>query len=92
LSFTFANYHPNISVNDFTQMAVASSDSWLDDFLKQYGNKQPVQIQKQVRRTEEATQPGVPAPATPPAAAPPTPGVPKQTSLKISDLLEKFLG
>lgn len=100
LSFTFADFKPTVALNQFSQIAIASSDSYLPDFMGQYGNKQPAQIEKQVRRTEEATQPGVPPPTTPPTdpaapttpAVPPTPGVPKQTSLKISDLLESFLG
>lgn len=105
-SFTFAHFKPTCSISDFSQMAIASSDSWLDDFLKQYGNKQPVQIKQNVRRTEEATQPGVPAQAPPPAAtseapaapaAPTTtPEIPKKTSLngglKLADVLEEFLG
>ena len=97
--FAFSSYKPTAAFTDFSTMALALSDSWLDDFLKQYGNKQPAQIEQNVRRTEEATQPGVPAPAqAPPAPTVPAeiPGTPKTTStlggLKLADVLEEFLG
>ena len=86
-TFTFSQFHPTVAASDFSQMSIAMSDSWLDDFLKQYGNKQPVEIKQNVHRTEEATQP-VPEPTT-------TPEIPKRTSLqgglKLSDLLDEFL-
>lgn len=92
LSFAFAHYKPNVAASSFTQMAIASSTSWLDQFLTQYGNKQPAQITQAVHRNEEATEPGVPTPTAPPSpAAPPSPGLPKQTSLKLADLLDNFL-
>lgn len=95
-SFTFSHFKPTVAISSFSQMAIASSDSWLEDFLKQYGNKQPVEIKQNVRRTEEATQPGVPAPPEAPPAPTTTPEIPKQTSLtgglKLADVLEEFLG
>ena len=107
-SFRWVQFHPSIFLNKFTELAIAESNSWLDDFLKQYGTKQPMQINKKVTRTEEATQPDVPvtpeatpppvAPeaAAPPAATPPVATHPARTSsLKtpnIRELLEKFLG
>jgi hypothetical protein len=98
--FTFSHYKPAVSISDFSEMALSNSSAWVEDFLKQYGNKQPAQIQQNVRRTEEATEPGTPTPAAPatvptaPAAT--TPEIPKQTSqtggLKLADVLEDFLG
>jgi hypothetical protein len=94
--FLSANWRPTVALSQFSQLALASSDSWLDDFFRQYGNKEPAEIKQNVRRSEEATQPGVPAPApVPPAPAPeptetaapapppatPPPAIPKQTSL-----------
>lgn len=99
-TFAYSHFKPNLALTEFTTMAIAQSDAWLDEFLKQYGNKQPVEIKQNVRRTEEATQPGVPAAAEPPAAPTPpavvTPEIPKQTALigglKLADFLEEFLG
>jgi hypothetical protein len=91
MSFAFAHYKPRVTLNYFTSLAVASSDAWLDDFLRKEGSGKPAQVTQNVRRTEEATQPGAPAaPPAPPAAAPaPTQGVPKQTSLQ--SVLDAFL-
>lgn len=101
-SFTFSHYKPVLALTEFTTVALAQGDSWLPDFLKQYGNKQPVEIKQNVRRTEEATEPNTPvAPASaaapaPAPAAPAAPAIPKQTSqldgLKLADVLEEFLG
>jgi hypothetical protein len=92
-NFGYANYRATVALNQFTQLAIASSDSWLEDFLSQYGNKQPVEIKQNIRRTEEATQPDIPVSSAPPVVAPP---VPKQTSLyggtRLSELLDHFLG
>ena len=96
LSFAFAHYHPRVTLNYFTKIALASSDAWLDEFLRKEGSNKPAQITQNVRRDEEATQPNVPAaPTTPPAAPQPTgrEGVaqmPKQTSLDLS-FLDTFL-
>ncbi len=86
LSFLFGHYKPTVNLNYFSKLAVASSKSWLDDFLRKEGtNRQPAQITPAVHRTEEATQPGVPPP----------PQTPKQTSLlgglRLSDVLDEFL-
>ena len=43
-TFINSDFKPVLSVSEFSQMAIASSDAWLDRFLKQYGNKQPVEI------------------------------------------------
>jgi len=105
--FFSANYRPVVTMHSFSHMALASSDSWIDDYLEKTGGKgvQPTQIKKKVQRTEEATQPGVPTPAEPqvpveaPPAAPAAPtapaATPKQTSLNnaaVSRLVEDFLG
>ena len=100
-SFISSHFKPTLAVSEFSQMSIASSDSWLPDFLKQYGNKTPAQIKQNVRRTEEATQPGIPAVSTTPAApAAPvpavTPEIPAQASLtgglKLAEAIEEFLG
>lgn len=95
LSFTFASFKPTVALSSLSQIALASSDSWLDDYLRQFGNKEPAKVENKVRRTEEATQPGAPAPAEkPPQPAAPLP-VAKRTSLvgglKLADLLDEFL-
>lgn len=102
LSFIFSSFKPTLAVSEFTTMALAQSDAWLDDFLKQYGNKQPAVVKENVRRDEEATQPNVPASAetpapaaVPPATPPAIPGTPKKTSqiggLKLAEVIEEFL-
>jgi hypothetical protein len=91
LSFTFAHYKPTVNLNAFSVLGLASSESWVDDFLMKEGNKQPAQITPNVHRTQEATQPGAPAaPAQhPQQPQQPQPGMPKQTSL--SAFLDDFL-
>ena len=90
-TFTFSHFKPTVSTSDFSQMAIAVTVSWLDDFLKQYGNKQPAVVKQNVHRTEEATQPGIPAPAPPPVT--PTPKTTSLTGgLKFADFIENFLG
>jgi len=92
LSFAFAHYKPRVTLNYFTKIALASSDAWLDDFLRKEGSGQAAQVSQNVRRTEEATQPGVPpAPEqpTPQQAQPPAQPMPKQTSL--ASFLDEFL-
>lgn len=84
MSFAFAHYRPKVVLNYFSKLAVASSDAWLDDFLRKEGSGKPATVTQNVRRTEEATQPGVP-----PAPTPATPQMPKQTSL--TSLLDEFL-
>jgi hypothetical protein len=102
MSFAFANFKPTVTLGDFSKLAIASSDSWIDDFLKQYGTGQAAKITPAVHRTQEATQPQAPALQTPPpavqgqpAAAPAAPGVPKQTSKldgrRLSAFLDDFL-
>ena len=100
-AFGFSKYKPSIALEEFTSLALASTSSWLDDFLRQYGNKQPAEIQQNVHRDEEATAPGVPAPESVPPVpsappATPAPAKPKQTALlggvKLTDVLDNFLG
>ena len=97
LSFAFSHYHPRVALNYFQKLALASSDAWLDEFLRKEGSNKPAQITQNVRRDEEATQPNVPAaPTTPAAPAAPATGregvaqMPKQTSLDLS-FLDTFL-
>jgi len=99
-----ANYRPTVTLHSFSHLALASSDSWIDDYLGKIGGKAaPTEIAKKVQRTEDATrpQPVVEEPQTPvqappaaqPAPAPAAPaGTPKQTSLNIASLVEDFLG
>jgi hypothetical protein len=92
MSFTFANYKPTVTLNSFSKLAIASSDSWVDDFLRKEGTGQAATVTPNVHRTQEATQPQAPAqPAPPPQAQP----VPKQTSQlngrRLSAFLDDFL-
>lgn len=77
LSFVFGHYKPKIVLPYLSRVAIASSGSWLDDFLRKYGTGQAAAVTPAVHRTEEATQPGVP-----PAPAPKT---------TLSSLLDNFL-
>jgi hypothetical protein len=93
--FFSASYRPTVTMHSFSHVALASSDSWVDDFLEKVGGKgvAPTEIKKKVKRTEDATQPGTPTPAEPqvpveqppaqaPAAPPAAPAAtPKRTSL-----------
>jgi hypothetical protein len=92
MSFTFSHYKPQVTLSYFSKLAVASSDAWLDDFLRKEGTNKPATVTQNVRRTEEATQPG--APAAPAAqgqpAAAPQGQMPKQTSLD-QKFLDEFL-
>jgi hypothetical protein len=81
MGFAFSHYKPTVNLGYFSKLALASSDAWLDDFLKKEGSGKPAQVAQNVRRTEEATQPGVP-PAPQPA---------RTSALKLSDLIDKFL-
>jgi hypothetical protein len=78
MSFAFAHYRPKATFSYFSKLALANSSAWLDDFLRKEGSGKPATVTQNVRRTEEATQPGVP-PAPQPAA--PQGRMPKQTSL-----------
>lgn len=88
LSFTFGHYKPRVALSYFSKLAIASSDSWLDDFLRKQGSGQAAVVTPAVHRDQEATQPQAPvAPATPAPA-----GVPKQTSLRqLAALLDDYL-
>lgn len=95
--FSFAHYRPKATIGNFSRLALADSNSWLDRFHKQYGTKAQVQIEKKVKRTEEATQPEAPVEPQAPNPPNPTPPKPKQTSLEGGarldrDILEDFLG
>jgi hypothetical protein len=90
MSFAFGHFKPQIALSSFSKMALASSDSWLDDFLRQEGTGQQATITPAVHRNQEATQPAAPvAPAQPQRPAAPTPAMPKQTSLRA--FLDDFL-
>jgi hypothetical protein len=73
--FFSASYRPTVTMHSFSHVALASSDSWVDDFLEKTGGKNvaPTQIKEKVQRSEPATQPGTPTPAQPqvPVEAPP---------------------
>jgi hypothetical protein len=87
-SFAFSHYHPRVTLSYFSKIALASSDAWLDDFLRKEGSGKPAQVTQNVRRTEEATQPAVPAVPEAPQAQ----QMPKQTSLRtLASLLDEFL-
>lgn len=60
MSFTFSHYKPRVTLSYFNKLAIASSDAWLDDFLRKEGSGKPATVTQNVRRTEEATQPGIP--------------------------------
>jgi hypothetical protein len=94
-SFAFSHYHPRVTLSYFTKIALASSVGWLDDFLRKEGSGQAAQVTQNVRRTEEATQPGAPAPTPAAPATPQAPQaqqMPKQTSLRtLASLLDEFL-
>jgi hypothetical protein len=90
MSFTFAHYKPTVNLNAFSKVGLASSSSWVDDFLRKEGNKQPAKITPNVHRTEEATQPAPVAPTQPQQPQQPQPGMPKQTSLD-SAFFDQFL-
>src|SRR5271168_4730870 len=85
MSFAFSHYKPRVTLSYFNKMALASSDAWLDEFLRKEGSGATATVTQNVRRTEEATQPGTPAapeaPATPQQPAPVQQQMPKQTSL-----------
>ena len=64
-TFTYAHYKPQITIHSFTHLALGESASWLDDFLKRHGTGGEAVVKERVKRTEEATQPGVPDPQKP---------------------------
>jgi hypothetical protein len=98
-----ASYRPVVTMHSFSHMALASSDSWIDDYLEKTGGHGTVEtrIKKKVQRSEDATRP-VPTleePKTPVATPPAAPaasavpaGTPKQTSLNMEKFVEDFLG
>jgi hypothetical protein len=105
--FLHSDFKPSVTIHDFSHVGLAESNSSVDQFLNRYGKGQGATIKKNLHRTEEATQPGAPAPqpappapkAQTPAAMPAAPAAapqPKQTSVhgavKIRDLVENFLG
>ena len=92
-----------IKVDKMGDQAFAVDEGDLSDFLQEKGKGAEMQVKRKVQRNEEATvdAPHVPEPPKPEAPKPesPTPvapGMPKQTSLnggiKLSDIVEKFLG
>lgn len=85
MSFTFAHYKPTVTLHNFSKLAIASSDSWVDDFLRKEGTGQAATITPNVHRTQEATQPQAPAAQTPPPPAQPLEG------RKLTSFLDDFL-
>lgn len=85
MSFVFAHYKPRVTLNNFSKLAIASSDSWIDDFLKKHGSGKAAQIAPAVHRDQEATEPEAPAQQVP------APMPPKQTSLNLAALLDAYL-
>ena len=77
-----------IKISDMGVKAIAESDIDLDEFLKNKGNGSVAKIPRKVQRDEEAT---TGAPHVPEAPKLETP-IPKQTSWKVSDVVEGFLG
>ena len=88
MSFAFAHFKPQIALSAFSKLALASSDSWIDDFLRQEGSGQQAKITPAVHRNQEATQPAPVAPANPQPAQP-AQAMPKTTSLRA--ILDDFL-
>jgi len=84
MSFAFAHYKPSVTLNNFSKIAIASSDSWIDDFLRKEGTGQAAKVTPNVHRTQEATQPQMPAAQ----AAPPAPPL---EGRKLTSFLDDFL-
>ena len=72
-TFASAHFKPHVSLADFEHLSIADSDAWLSDYLSKFGTRGAAQIKQNVQRSEEATQPGVPAPAKAPEAPQPAP-------------------
>lgn len=96
-----------ITADNLKDQVIANGEDYLDSYLKEKGNKSVMTIRKTVNRDQEATEhphpegtePEVPAAAPEPTAPPATPtppatpsAMPKQTSLKLSSIVEDFLG
>lgn len=88
-----SNYRPIVTLHSFSHLALAESDSWIDDYLEKTGGKgiAPTEIKRKIQRTEEATQP-VPVLEKPVTPKAPQPTTPKQTSFNLNRLMEDFLG
>ena len=69
----------------FSKLAVASSQDELVDFLQKYGTPNAAEVVPAVHRTEEATVPQAPI-------SPTNPGIPKQTSFLLADIVNNLLG
>jgi hypothetical protein len=89
LDFSLSRVRTAVTMEDFQHLALAESNVWLDKFLTQYGTKTPVEIRKEVKRTEPAVPVETEAPVMPTPVA-------KQTSVlgakQLRDILENFLG
>jgi hypothetical protein len=79
-----------IRISDLNEVSVAQSESYIDMYFMEKSKKLKVKINRNVNRTEEATEHPHPEGKEPevPGAAP----MPKQTSLKLSSIVEDFLG
>lgn len=85
-----------IKIGNIDTKAIAGSDLYLDEFLKDKGNGATMEINRKVQRNEEATK-KVPRVSEPSKLKTPesTGTMPHASSLKvkkISDIVEEFLG
>lgn len=85
MSFVHATFKPRMAITDFTEIALAQSSSWADEFLKRFGQHDPALVEKkQVNRTEEATQPAEPMSGTVRGS--------REGGKKLKKWVEDFLG
>jgi hypothetical protein len=83
-----------IRLADMGELSIAHSEEYIDKYFLDKSHKLKVKINRNVNRTEEATAHPPPEgkqPEVPGAVAPAAP-MPKQTSFKLSSLVEDFLG
>lgn len=90
-SFNWSHVKAVVTISDFSKIALANDNVWLDNYLTQRGSNAIATIQKQVQRnTPAAATPQLTGPTTPPTIeGNPTP---KQTSLNMGSVLENWLG
>jgi hypothetical protein len=99
-SLRYGRSEVHVTIHDFTEMAIADNDMYLDKFLTQHGSK-VLAPKPEVKRDEEATVP----PANPqeiqnltsqqgtPNKAPTLPKTTHKTNaLTLSDILDGYLG
>lgn len=92
------NSSSTIKVDKMGEKALAEDEGDLNEFLQDKGKGTAMQVKRKVQRNEEATveAPHVPEPPKPETPEPEPAPMPKQTSLKggikLSEIVEKFLG